>query len=113
MVRVRGHPLGVFDDLAVVIHQVDRAVGSDGEVHGTEPGVGRRQELHALMSPSRDMRRAGRREDVAMDQVLRRLGDEREEPERGRKRATEIHREAAGRREGADAAQHLDTGARA
>jgi len=46
------------------------------KVHRTKPGVRRSQELNALVRSSCDVRRSGRREDVATDQILCRLGDE-------------------------------------
>ncbi len=46
LLQVARGPLRVLDVRAVVVDHVQRAVGPDVEVHGPEPAVLRRQELH-------------------------------------------------------------------
>ena len=78
VVMMVGHsPLGVLDELTIVVHEVQRPVGSRGEVHGTEPGVGRGQELPPLLRAPRHERGPERRPHVAVHEVLRRLRHER------------------------------------
>src|SRR5215467_1194434 len=92
MLSFGGHPLGMFNYEAVVIQEIDRAIRSYVEVDGPEPGVRRGQKLHVLMGASRRVTYAGRLKNIAMRQVLRGLGSQREQTER-RKCATEINRD--------------------
>ena len=52
LAQLLGHPLGVLDDLAVHIDDVERAVGTDFQVHGRAPLVARSEEFDAFEWPA-------------------------------------------------------------
>src|SRR5215471_444710 len=106
MISLGGHPLGMFDYQPVIIQEINSAIWSYIEVDGPEPGVRRGQKLHVLMGAGRRVTYAGRLKNIAMRQVLRGLGSQREQTER-RKCATEINRDRTCRGKRSDAAEHL------
>ena len=108
VVHVAGGPLRVLDHLAVIVHEVERAVRPHRHVDGTEPGVGGGQELDTFPGAPRREGRPRLRPDVAMHEVLDRLRDERRSAERLRERSPEVEVQAAGGRELAGLGQELE-----
>ena len=66
----------MLDRLAVHVEDQERAVGRVGEVDGTEPVVGRREELDLLVGASRQELSAVLGNDLAMDEVAANIADE-------------------------------------
>ena len=67
---------GVFDDLSIHVHNINRAVGSGLKIDRTAPIVGRGEELAPLGRPRRGEDGTGAFEDVAMYEVADRFADE-------------------------------------
>ena len=65
-----GHELGMLDQLAVHVDDVERPVRAVRQVDRPECRVGRCQELAALLDPAGDERHAGRFEHATVHQVL-------------------------------------------
>ena len=75
-----GDPLGVFDDAAVHVQDVQRSLRPHRQVDRSEQRVGRGEELHARPGPRRLGRGARRVDDGAMDQVRGRIRHEHADP---------------------------------
>ena len=65
----RGHKLRMFNDRAVHVDDVQRAVRCVRKVYRSEPVISARQKLNAFTARLRCERRTGRRQNRAMDQV--------------------------------------------
>ena len=107
LVELAGRPLRVLDTGAVVVDDVQRAVGTDVEVHRPEPGVGGRQELARRPAPTRDEGRARRLDHVTVHEVVHRLGDKRAARVLALEQPAGVDRQTAGRGELARLGQQL------
>ena len=99
--RFRGNPFGMFEDGAVHIRDVERAIGPDLELRGSEPIITAREEFAVVLSfgPAAGEGRAIRREHFAMDDVIDRLADEDARLEIGPEELVAIGRSAIGARD--------------
>src|SRR5262249_28509696 len=64
-----------LDHLAVEVDNVESAVRTDGEIDGSEPVIGGGEEFTVAIGPLGGDNRAGRREDVAVDEIICRIAD--------------------------------------
>ena len=71
------HELGMLDQLAVHVDDVERPVRTGRQVDRPECRIGRGQELPSLLDSPGDERHAGRFEHAAVHQVCQRLAHER------------------------------------
>ena len=107
LVELAGRPLRVLDAGAVVVDDVQRAVGTDVEVHRPEPRVGGGQELARRPASTRDEGRARWLDHVAVHEVVHRLGDKRAARVLALEQPAGVERQAAGRGELARLGQQL------
>ena len=92
--RRLGHELGMLDQLAVHVDDVECPVRTVRQVDRPEGRVGGRQELAALLGPARDEGHSGRLEHAAVNQVRQRLADEGVAVVGRRQQATALDRPA-------------------
>ena len=76
LLQIARRPLRVLDARAVVVDDVERAVGPDVEEHRAEPGVAATPGTPSRLGAPRDEGGARRRQHVAVHEVVHRLGDE-------------------------------------
>ena len=67
---------GMFDGFAIHVADVERAVGTVGEIDGAEPVVGRGEKFVGWIRAFRDKVDAVRRQHVVMDEVAGRFAGE-------------------------------------
>src|SRR5688572_16163779 len=89
----------MLDCVVIEVDDIQRSVRAGCREYRSEPGIGRRHELTALIRSTGGERSSGGLEDVAVDQVVNGLAGEGIVLEIPRKIATCVDREAACRGE--------------
>ena len=105
IVKLVRHPFRVLDDSTVVVHDVEGSVRTHVDEDGPEPMIRGGQKLRLLLDPAGLQGDPALLEEVAVDQVVGRVGHEGGLFVRGGKEAAGIDGDSAGRSEVSDIGQ--------